>query len=62
MQTGVYIGKDKALQGERALLRLLPDYGKLGAQFDSFTATRNGSVLLAFGWHLFNVAEFKLED
>lgn len=62
MITGIYVGKDKALQGKKALLRLLPDYGKLGAQFDDFEAERNGYVLLAYGWHLFNLSEFEIDD
>jgi hypothetical protein len=54
---GTYIGADAVLKGETAMLQIDDSpTGKVLAQFDSPNLRR------AYGWHVFDLAEFKLAE
>lgn len=61
MKQGTYIGPIPQLKALRALLwDVEGDENSVIAQFDDYTAQSNG-VLLAWGWHPFPLADFRLD-
>lgn len=56
-RAATYVGKIARLKGEVALIYVVD--GVIKAQFNSFTAKRDGKPL-AYGWHDFKLEEFKL--
>lgn len=66
MLTGTYIGEDKELQGETAILRPSIRHAataeKLEAQFDNLKKFSRHEHDYAFGWHVFNKSDFKVDE
>lgn len=63
MKHGFYVGIREELKGEGALLQSSDDNDVCLAQFDNITRFGNkGEDCLAYGWHKFLWADFKIQD
>ena len=62
MRHGTYIGEDKELQGETALIRTSQYPGWYQVQFNNLEKFSRHGNDYAFNWHQFRQSDFKVDE